>query len=144
MELEVPDLLAAAGAGEWADHAQGAGEPPATGSASAPGDRRRVLDLFEADERKVKQVVFNLLSNAVKFTPDGGRVEVSARAVRRRGAAHGAGHRGLASPPRTCRTCSTSSARWARATPPPRAQGTGLGLALARKFVELYGPGGSG
>src|SRR5204862_233113 len=34
---------------------------------------------IEADERKVKQVVFNLLSNAVKFTPDGGQVEVSAR-----------------------------------------------------------------
>src|ERR1043165_3806905 len=37
------------------------------------------LDEVEADERKVKQVVFNLLSNAVKFTPDGGRVELSAR-----------------------------------------------------------------
>ena len=32
------------------------------------------LDLIEADERKVKQVVFNLLSNAVKFTPDGGEI----------------------------------------------------------------------
>ena len=29
---------------------------------------------IEADERKVKQVVFNLLSNAVKFTPDGGEI----------------------------------------------------------------------
>src|SRR5205823_11752015 len=39
------------------------------------------LDVIEGDERKVKQVVFNLLSNAVKFTPDGGRVELSARPV---------------------------------------------------------------
>src|SRR5947207_1096204 len=39
------------------------------------------LDVIEADERKVKQVVFNLLSNAVKFTPDGGRVEVRARCI---------------------------------------------------------------
>jgi len=31
---------------------------------------------IEADERKVKQIVFNLLSNAVKFTPDGGSVTV--------------------------------------------------------------------
>ena len=37
--------------------------------------------MIEADERKVKQVVFNLLSNAVKFTPDGGRVDVAARLV---------------------------------------------------------------
>jgi signal transduction histidine kinase len=39
------------------------------------------LEEVEADERKVKQVVFNLLSNAVKFTPDGGRVKVRARRV---------------------------------------------------------------
>jgi signal transduction histidine kinase len=37
------------------------------------------LPLITADERKVKQVVFNLLSNAVKFTPDNGRVGVRAR-----------------------------------------------------------------
>ena len=36
------------------------------------------LDVIEADERKVKQVVFNLLSNAVKFTPDGGEIHVTA------------------------------------------------------------------
>ena len=37
------------------------------------------IDVIEADERKVKQVVFNLLSNAVKFTPDGGQVGITAR-----------------------------------------------------------------
>src|SRR5215204_2527445 len=37
----------------------------------------RIGDI-EADQRKVKQVMFNLLSNAVKFTPDGGRVDVVA------------------------------------------------------------------
>ena len=36
---------------------------------------------IEADERKFKQVMFNLLSNAVKFTPDGGSVRVQARLV---------------------------------------------------------------
>ncbi|MBA4422732.1 MAG: hypothetical protein C0390_06460 [Syntrophus sp. (in: bacteria)] len=34
---------------------------------------------IEADERKIKQILFNLLSNAVKFTPDGGSVRVAAR-----------------------------------------------------------------
>ena len=33
---------------------------------------------LKADERKMKQIIYNLLSNAVKFTPDGGRIQVSA------------------------------------------------------------------
>ena len=36
---------------------------------------------IEADERKLKQIMFNLLSNAVKFTPEGGSVRVSARLI---------------------------------------------------------------
>jgi len=41
-----------------------------------------VADLeIEADERKLKQIMFNLLSNAVKFTPEGGAVSVHARKV---------------------------------------------------------------
>ena len=39
------------------------------------------VNIIEADERKVKQVIFNLLSNAVKFTPDGGSVSVGADIV---------------------------------------------------------------
>jgi len=34
---------------------------------------------IQADERKLKQVMFNLLSNAVKFTPDGGSITLAAR-----------------------------------------------------------------
>ncbi|MDP9251482.1 MAG: ATP-binding protein, partial [Chloroflexota bacterium] len=37
------------------------------------------VDTMEADQRKVKQVLFNLLSNAVKFTPEGGKITVRAR-----------------------------------------------------------------
>jgi signal transduction histidine kinase len=33
---------------------------------------------FIGDERKIKQVLLNLLSNAVKFTPEGGRIGISA------------------------------------------------------------------
>ncbi|HXG50834.1 MAG TPA: sensor histidine kinase [candidate division Zixibacteria bacterium] len=37
------------------------------------------LPVFEADPRRVGQVLTNLLSNAVKFTAEGGRIEVGAR-----------------------------------------------------------------
>ncbi len=35
-----------------------------------------------ADRRRVHQIMLNLLSNAIKFTPDGGRITVTARRVR--------------------------------------------------------------
>ncbi len=41
------------------------------------------LGVFQADARKVKQIVYNLLSNAVKFTGDGGTVTLRARRVDR-------------------------------------------------------------
>jgi signal transduction histidine kinase/putative methionine-R-sulfoxide reductase with GAF domain len=94
------------------------------------------LDLIVADERKVKQVVFNLLSNAVKFTPDGGRVEVDARradgevriAVRDTGV--GIAAEDLPHVFDEFRQVGLGTAR---------AEGTGLGLALAKRFVELHG-----
>ena len=46
-----------------------------------------------ADERKFKQILLNLLSNAVKFTPDNGRIDVSARLEQERRGRRGARHR---------------------------------------------------
>jgi signal transduction histidine kinase len=94
------------------------------------------LDAVEADERKVKQVVFNLLSNAVKFTPDGGRVELSAQfageeiqiAVRDTGI--GIAFDDLEHVFEEFRQVGTGTARH---------EGTGLGLPLAKRFVELHG-----
>jgi signal transduction histidine kinase/ActR/RegA family two-component response regulator len=91
----------------------------------------------QGDERKVKQVVFNLLSNAVKFTPDSGQVEVLARrlegevrvAIRDTGV-------GIAAEDQS-RIFEEFQQVSGGAT--STHEGTGLGLALARKFVELHG-----
>jgi signal transduction histidine kinase len=95
------------------------------------------VGLIQADERKVKQIVFNLLSNAVKFTPSGGRVDVSAQiadgelyiAVRDTGI--GIAPEDQAAVFEEFRQVGTDYAR--------KREGTGLGLALTRKFVELHG-----
>jgi signal transduction histidine kinase len=90
-----------------------------------------------ADERKVRQVVLNLLSNAVKFTPDGGSVTLSARqlqdeveiAVSDTGV--GIAPEDQAAVFEEFRQVGTDTSR--------RQEGTGLGLALAKRFVELHG-----
>jgi signal transduction histidine kinase len=94
--------------------------------------------LVRADETKLRQVVFNLLSNAVKFTPPGGRVDVSARAddgvVEVAVADTGPG---IAAGEQEAIFEVFQQARNANAAGRP--EGTGLGLALARRFVDLHG-----
>jgi signal transduction histidine kinase len=97
------------------------------------------LGAFDADERKLKQILLNLLSNAVKFTPQGGRVDVSAKldtdkveiAVRDTGA--GISPEDQATLFQEFRQVGKDSAR--------KSEGTGLGLALSKKFIELHGGG---
>ncbi|MEO8485347.1 MAG: GAF domain-containing protein [Betaproteobacteria bacterium] len=92
---------------------------------------------IDADERKFKQILLNLLSNAVKFTPDGGRVNVVARrsgamlevAVRDTGIGiAGADHEAVFEEFRQVGRNYTN-----------KQEGTGLGLALTKRFVELHG-----
>jgi signal transduction histidine kinase len=94
--------------------------------------------LVRADETKLRQVVFNLLSNAVKFTPPGGRVDVSARAndgvVEVAVADTGPG---IAADEQEAIFEVFQQASNANAVGRP--EGTGLGLALARRFVDLHG-----
>jgi signal transduction histidine kinase/CheY-like chemotaxis protein len=95
------------------------------------------IDVIEADERKVKQVVFNLLSNAVKFTPDGGRVGITAGLdggeVRITVWDTGIG----IAPEDQARIF--EEFQQVGGLDGRQREGTGLGLALARRFVELHG-----
>jgi len=95
------------------------------------------LGSIVADERKVRQILLNLLSNAVKFTPDGGRVSLAAK----RGnncVEISVVDTGIGISPQDqallfeeFRQVGNDSAR--------KHEGTGLGLALAKRFVELHG-----
>ena len=97
------------------------------------------LDVIEADERKVKQVVFNLLSNAVKFTPEGGRIEVSARlAEAGRAVVVAVRDSGIGIAPEDQERIFEEFRQAGQASVKAH-EGTGLGLALTRKFVELHG-----
>jgi len=90
-----------------------------------------------ADERKFKQILLNLLTNAVKFTPDGGRIDVRARrdADNIVVAVHDTGI-GIAPEDREA---VFEEFRQVGRDYTNKQEGTGLGLALTRKFVELHG-----
>jgi signal transduction histidine kinase len=97
----------------------------------------RELGSLRGDQRKIKQVLLNLLSNAVKFTPEGGHVEV--RAQRLDGQVEvsvadtgtGIAAEDLEVVFEEFRQIGTDYAK--------KHEGTGLGLTLSRKFVELHG-----
>ncbi|HET9670197.1 MAG TPA: GAF domain-containing protein [Casimicrobiaceae bacterium] len=95
------------------------------------------LGTLIADERKFKQILLNLLSNAVKFTPDGGEIEVSARCAK--GAAEIAVRdSGIGIAPED-QAAVFEEFRQVGRDYTKKQEGTGLGLALTRKFVELHG-----
>src|SRR3989441_3625588 len=95
------------------------------------------LGEIKGDERKVKQVLLNLLSNAIKFTPEGGRVGVQARL------ADGfteisAADTGVGIAPEDHEAV-FEEFRQVGADYAKKHEGTGLGLTLSRRFVELHG-----
>jgi signal transduction histidine kinase len=94
------------------------------------------VDTVKGDERRIRQVIFNLLSNAVKFTPAGGAVDVNAARVdgEVRVSVADTGP-GIASEDRE-RIFEEFQQTEAGID---QREGTGLGLALSKRLVELHG-----
>jgi two-component system, NtrC family, sensor kinase len=94
------------------------------------------LGSIRGDERKVKQVLLNLLSNALKFTPEGGRIDV--RAALQDGVAEiSVTDTGVGIAPEDQEAVFEEFRQVGTAD--KKVEGTGLGLALSRKFIELHG-----
>ena len=113
-------------------------------------DVNRIPDTIIADERKLKQIMYNLLSNAVKFTPDQGKVQVTAKIC------NCSNIEGLGSKKKDSGIKISvmdtgiglevtdierifNPFEQAEITKNKNYQGTGLGLALTKHLVELHG-----
>jgi signal transduction histidine kinase len=95
------------------------------------------LDCFHGDERKFKQILVNLLTNAVKFTPEGGRISVAAG--KNNGVVEvSVADTGVGIAPDDQERI-FEEFRQAKGDVTNKAEGTGLGLTLTRKIIELHG-----
>jgi signal transduction histidine kinase len=94
------------------------------------------LGEIQGDERKIRQVVLNLLSNAIKFTPEGGRIEVKA-APKGSIVEVSVSDTGIGIAPEDQERVFEEFRQVGTAE--KKAEGTGLGLTLCRKFIELHG-----
>ena len=94
------------------------------------------LGQIRADERKLRQVLLNLLSNAIKFTPEGGCIGVEAKPLD--GSIEvSVSDTGVGIAPEDQEAVFEEFRQVGTAE--KKMEGTGLGLALSRKFIELHG-----
>jgi signal transduction histidine kinase/HAMP domain-containing protein len=91
-----------------------------------------------ADERKFKQILLNLLTNAVKFTPDGGKVDVHAALVGDGVLQVAVTDTGIGIAPED-QAAVFEEFRQVGRHYTNKQEGTGLGLTLTKRFVELHG-----
>jgi signal transduction histidine kinase len=106
-------------------------------SISVSLDVARGIGTIRADERKLKQILLNLLSNAVKFTPDGGRIDVVAVANAEQ-VQISVLDTGVGIAPEF-QSAVFDEFRQVGRDYSANNEGTGLGLALTKRFVELHG-----
>ncbi len=90
------------------------------------------------DPRKMKQILLNLLSNAVKFTPEGGRVETSARLANGGRFVLEIADTGIGIATEHVETAMSAFGQ-VDSSLTRKHQGTGLGLSLTEALVELHG-----
>jgi len=90
-----------------------------------------------ADERKVKQVLLNLLANAVKFTPRGGQVSLKASVIDN-SMNISVTDTGVGIAPEDQQKVFEEFYQ-AGGDSSRKREGTGLGLALAKRYIELHG-----
>jgi len=95
------------------------------------------IPALSADAGKISQVLLNLLGNAIKFTPDGGRVAVEA-GVRDGAVEVAVSDTGIGIEPED-QARVFEAFQQAESAGTGRPEGTGLGLTLAKTFVEMHG-----
>lgn len=91
-----------------------------------------------ADRIKLKQILYNLLSNAIKFTNRNGKVDIVVEPGMERGITLKIQDTGIGISPEGIRKLFSPFLQL-DAGPVEKQQGTGLGLVLTRKFIELHG-----
>ena len=93
---------------------------------------------IHADERKIKQVAFNLLSNAIKFTPDGGKIGIDAKKTNDNEILVCVWDTGIGIDSKDSAKVFAEfeqiDSEYSR-----KYTGTGLGMPLSKKFIELHG-----
>ena len=92
---------------------------------------------IEADDRKLRQVMFNLLSNAAKFTPDGGAITVNADRINAELVIR-VTDTGIGVAPEEQEQI-FEAFHQVGGSPTDKTPGTGLGLPLSRDFIEMHG-----
>jgi signal transduction histidine kinase len=99
------------------------------------------LPIVQADREKLTHILANLIGNAISFTPSGGRVWVKAtpwEEQERAAVRFEVGDTGIGIAPENHNLIFMEFAQ-VDSSPSRRHHGTGLGLTIARRFVELHG-----